>query len=87
MDYSSALDNPHPDRHDYDELETIYGHLDSSSTVAALSSAPRGFANADVDAQSNWGQKVAESADGRSAIFVREFGASLRIVTHVTWAG
>lgn len=34
MDYSNALDNPHPNAHDYEQLETIYNsHLDSSSTV------------------------------------------------------
>ena len=38
MDYSSALDNPHPNAHDYQQLETIYnGHLDSSSTVGSTS--------------------------------------------------
>lgn len=34
MDYSSALDNPHPNAHDYQQLETIYNsHLDSTSTA------------------------------------------------------
>jgi hypothetical protein len=33
MDYSNALDNPSPNAHDYQQLETIYAHLDSSSTV------------------------------------------------------
>lgn len=34
MDYSNALDNPSPNAHDYQQLETIYNsHLDSSSTV------------------------------------------------------
>lgn len=28
MDYSSALDNAHPNAHDYEQLETIYAHLD-----------------------------------------------------------
>lgn len=36
MDYADALDNPSPNAHDYDQLETIYNsHLDSSSTVAS----------------------------------------------------
>jgi hypothetical protein len=83
MDYSSALDNPHPNQHDYEELEIIYAHLDSTSTVAPLSAS---FANADVHAQSNWGSKVHEAADGRSAVFVRNFGAGRAIVTHVIWA-
>jgi hypothetical protein len=83
MDYSNALDNPHPNNHDYQQLETIYGHLDSTTTVAAM---PAGFANADVSAQSAWGRMVARSADGSESIFVRDFGNGFRIITHVFWA-
>jgi hypothetical protein len=83
MDYSNALDNPHPNNHDYQQLETIYAHLDSTTTIA---SAPPGFANADVHAQENWGTKVHESANGRSAIFVRDFGNGNQIFTFVFWA-
>ena len=83
MDYANALDNPAPNVHDYDELGIIYQHLDSTSTIASLKA---GFANADMQAQSNWGTKVHEAADGRSALFVRRFGAGLEVYTHVTWA-
>ena len=83
MDYADALDNPSPNSHDYQQLETIYGHLDSTNTAA---SAPPGFANADVHAQENWGTKVHESADGRSAIFERDFGNGFKIFTFVFWA-
>ena len=34
MDYSNALDNPAPNQHDFDQLVTIYAHLDSSTTIA-----------------------------------------------------
>ena len=47
---------------------------------------PAGFENADVHAQENWGTKVHESADGRSAIFVRDFGNGFQIFTFVIWA-
>ncbi len=83
MDYADALDNPSPNAHDYAQLETIYAHLDSSTTIA---SAPAGFANADVHAQENWGQKVSESADGRSALFIRDFGNGFKVFTFVFWA-
>jgi len=83
MDYSNALDNPHPNAHDYEELEIIYAHLDGSTTIAA---APAGFSNPDAHAQENWGEKLSESADGRSAIFVRDFGNDFKIYTFVTWA-
>lgn len=84
MDYANALDNPHPNAHDYEQLETIYNsHLDSSTTIASV---PAGFANADVHAQENWGEKVHESANGRSALYVRDFGNGNYIFTFVTWA-
>jgi len=83
MDYADALDNPSPNAHDYDMLEEIYAHLDSSTTIA---SAPAGFINANVHAQENWGTKVSESADGHSALFVRDFGNGHKIFTFVFWA-
>ena len=83
MDYADALDNPSPNAHDYAQLETIYSHLDNSTTIGA---APAGFENANVHAQENWGAKVHEAANGRSAIFERDFGNGFKIFTFVVWA-
>jgi hypothetical protein len=84
MDYTNNPGtNQHPNQHDYDELLIIYSHLDSTTTIGAM---PPGFANADVHAQENWGAKVRESADGRSALFVRDFGNGNQIFTFVFWA-
>ena len=84
MDYTrDPSTNQHPNQHDYDMLALIYAHLDSTTTVG---SAPVGFANADVHAVENWGEKVHESADGRSALYVRDFGNGFQIFTFVFWA-
>jgi hypothetical protein len=87
MDYTSDPDGPpsneHPNAHDFDQLETIYAHLDSSTTVGSM---PAGFANADVHAMENWGTRVHQSANGRSAVYVRDFGNGYQIITHVFWA-
>ena len=87
MDYTSDPDGPpsneHPNSHDFDQLVTIYSHLDSTSTVGAM---PPGFANADVHAVENWGEKVRESADGHSSLYVRDFGNGYKIFTFVFWA-
>ena len=83
MDYSNALDNPHPNAHDYAELETIYAHLDATSTIAAQ--AP-GSATADGRAEASWGRQVSGTAGGRGAVFVRDFGRGVKLVTHVIWA-
>ena len=87
MDYTNNPNGPpsnlHPNQHDYDQLVTIYSHLDSTITVG---NAPVGFAEADVHAQENWGTKVRESADGHAALYVRDFGNGFQIFTFVIWA-
>ena len=42
MDYATNpdADNTHPNQHDYDQLLTIYGHLDRFNTVSAQSTMP-----------------------------------------------
>jgi hypothetical protein len=91
MDYTSDPDGPpsneHPNQHDFDQLVSIYSHTDRFTTIgAALADAPPGFANADMHAQENWGSKVRDSADGRSALYMREFENGYKIFTFVIWA-
>ena len=90
MDYTSDPDGPpsneHPNAHDFAQLQSIYKHLDGFTTInAALKDAPPGFANADMHAQENWGAKVRDSANGRSSLFVRDFGNGYKIFTFVIW--
>ena len=54
--------------------------------AAAPADAPPGFANADMHAQENWGEKVRENAHGRADLFVRDFGNGYKIFTFVIWA-
>jgi hypothetical protein len=82
MDYTNdPSTNQHPNQHDYDMLQQIYSHVDSTTTIGAT---PAGFANADVHAIENWGQKVSDN--GKTAIFIRDFGNDSQIVTFVIWA-
>ena len=85
MDYSNALDNPHPNQHDYDELQIIYGHNDSSTTIAALTFFDNQFGD-DPDAPHNWGQLVSQSANGRSSTYEHENINGTKTVRHVFWA-
>jgi len=83
MDYTNnPSTNQHPNQHDYDQLVTIYSHLDSTTTVGAA--APSGAANGAWN--SEFGREVARSGDGRASVFVRDLGAGQRIITHVYWA-
>jgi hypothetical protein len=86
MDYADAFDNAHPNKHDYDQLLAIYSHLDSSTSASASGALPPGFAKADLRARDEWGKKVHGSRNGHGAVFVRSYGAGLKIVTHVIWA-
>lgn len=85
MDYTNdPSTNQHPNAHDYEMLETIYAHLDTTTTLAAsAASAP-----ADVDEQdpSAWGREIHRSGDGRASLFENDFGNGRKLFTHVFWA-
>lgn len=73
----------HPNQHDYDELVTIYTHLDSTTTLAASSSLSAAMGNAGDD-PSSWGRLV--SSQGRSEIYELDFGNGHKTITFVNWA-
>lgn len=86
MDYyhnTSASDtkSTHPNQHDYDELVTIYSHLDSSTTIGSL---PASVANADVSTRASWGKLI--KTVGREETYERDFGAGNKVLTLVIWA-
>ena len=87
MDYTSNPDGPpsntQPNQHDYEELVTIYTHLDDSTTVGATtpSAAPAVLEN-----PSEWGQLMKVSHGGKTQVFEREFGNGQKVVTFVIWA-
>ena len=79
-----------PNQHDFDELNFIYSHLDSSTTVAAIAaaSAAHGAAKADVDVTddpNSWGQLVSQAPHGRSSTYERYNNDGSKTVTHVFW--
>src|SRR5213593_2466381 len=70
MDYyhnTSASDtkSTHPNKHDYDELATIYAHLDSTTTVGQTSKMPAEIAQGDFSSRNSWGKLVSQSRNGR----------------------
>ena len=84
MDYTSdPSTNQHPNQHDYDELETIYAHLDSTTTVGTFSAATSA---AHGSAASGFGRLVASSRNGRFQTFVHDFGNGQLEVSFVIWA-
>jgi hypothetical protein len=87
MDYTNQPLGPpantDPNKHDYDELVTIYSHLDSFTTAggAAQSAAP-----AVLDNPSEWGRLMKVSHGGKTQVFERDFGNGHKVVTFVIWA-
>jgi hypothetical protein len=84
MDYTNdPSSNQHPNSHDYAQLESIYSHLDSTTTVGAM---PAGFKNADASTPAQWGKLLRKSSDGRLGLYMRDFGGGHKIFTFVFWA-
>ena len=73
-----------PNQHDFDELNIIYAHLDSTTTVAAQASLTA-VASAVSDDQNTWGQLVSQSQNGRSSTYERYEHDGSKTVTHVYW--
>lgn len=73
-----------PNKHDFDQLTSLYAHSDSSTTVAATTSS----ISSDVDISDDpmsWGQRVRQSAGGRSSLYQRHNADGSITVTHVYW--
>ena len=76
MDYSTALDNPKPNSHDFEQLALIYRHLDSSTTIAT-GLAGNGSAKP-VRVERN--DRIVDS------IITEHFRDGSQRITHVFWA-
>jgi hypothetical protein len=92
MDYTNdPSTNQHPNQHDYDELVTIYEHLDTVNTAlsSVFSAAGRAMSvGQDIDHNnpSAWGKAVKQDAQGRNSVYERELLDGSTIVTFVVWA-
>ena len=86
MDYTNdPSTNQHPNKHDYEELDIIYAHLDSTTTIGQ--GAGNGFVpDLDHNDPRSWGQLVKQSNGGRTAIYELDLARGSKIVTFVIWA-
>lgn len=87
---SSDPSNEHPNAHDFAQLESIYAHLDSSTTVGQAVENGRGRAIAAL-AQANtglgveFGKAIGVDGMGRPNVFEDDLGNGEKRVTHVFW--
>ena len=79
--------NEHPNQHDYRQLETIYAHLDNTTTVGqtANQGAPGLGLGNQLD-RGQFGQLIRSTNGGRTQLFVLDLGHGERVFTHVIWA-
>jgi hypothetical protein len=84
MDYTNnpagPPSNEHPNAHDYAELQTIYAHVDSTSTTLA----PNVATVAGGDNVASWGKRVRGTSTG-AATYVRDLGHDQQVITFVLW--
>lgn len=91
MDYGDPTNDSaqqHPNAHDFEQLEAIYGHLDNSTTVGARlpSSTPPAMGQIDFETPGQWGRLIRSNRDGRLQEFEVDFGGGHKVLTRVFWA-
>lgn len=88
MDYfvPDANEAVGPNAHDYEQLETIYAHLDITTTIKAGEPSGNGKpSEANLDNPSEWGKSLKQDGQGRDNLFVRDLGGGRKVFTHVFW--
>lgn len=96
MDYTSDPDGPpsneHPNSHDYNQLEIIYAHLDSTTTVGQqVNIHPPAMNEILMETPAQWGRLIRSTNGGRTQLYMADFGADPagrrhRVFTFVIWA-
>jgi hypothetical protein len=80
--------NEHPNAHDFEELEAIYAHLDTTTSVGQLVAKGYGAARAALKGENQdhpeFGRAIGFDAHGRADTFSRKDGEET-VITHVFW--
>ena len=85
MDYTGNPEpNQRPNLHDYEELESIYSHVDEPLPPAPPKPG-KGNGRDNVES-ADWGKAVRYSASGRPLVFENDLGNGKKQVTYVIWA-
>ena len=91
MDYArDPSTNQHPDKHDYDQLLTIYSHTDSTTTVGQSTSPAPGRSGTAADEGPNnpaeFGRPTGVKDNyGRDILFEQSLPDGRKFFTHVFW--
>ena len=83
MEYTNVpAGNEHPDSHDYNQLASIYNHIDSAGSGPGNPTPP---ALAIGNTMKDWGRVIGTDKQGHWNKFERDLGNGVKVVTHVTW--
>ena len=74
-----------PNAHDFAELNIIYAHLDTTTTVSTNSTASPSAAQEGSDDPNSWGIMVSQSNNGRSSTYEAYGKDGSKVLTHVYW--
>jgi hypothetical protein len=80
------LSDERPNRHDFEQLATIYAHLDtfnSSSSQAGTASLGN---TGKLEDSSEWGKGIRRDARGRTSLYELNLGRGEKVMTFVLWA-
>jgi len=84
-------DNTSPNLHDYQQLGTIYAHLDSTTTVGQTASGPGNgkmppaMDDIEFSGPAQWGRLVQGSQQHGFSVYELDFGGGNKVLTHVLW--
>jgi hypothetical protein len=76
-------DNQYPNVHDFEQLNQIYLHADTTTTVSGAT-APSGN-NRGGNSPAEWGRPTRNDPDGLPNHYERDLGGGNRVLTHVFW--
>jgi hypothetical protein len=85
---SNDPSNEYPNSHDYQELDTIYGHTDGYTTLTAslpMSAGEKIVDQLDTNHPAAWGRLVSRSRDGGQETYLLDLGGGNKQFTFVTW--
>jgi hypothetical protein len=96
MDYTSDPDgdptdndppsNEHPNAHDFAQLETIYSHLDSTTTIDTSATATAAAEEDPGNDPRNWGRVMERDGEGRPSLFGKDLAPGEKLFTFVIYA-
>jgi hypothetical protein len=92
MDYSNdPVPNQHPNAHDYEQLETIYTHLDQAGSSSGgfppgKNRMPPAMKDLELDGPPQWGKRIQQGHQGHTEVYELDFGHGQKVFTFVVWA-